>query len=187
MARDEDQLLTTIAEHLARRPTASMDQVARSAGISRATLHRQFANRDVLVRRLEQLALRRLGSVLETARIDEGPADQAVRRVVDQVQPHASLLAFLFTENQLFEPEAVHQGWQALDDRFVELFRRGQHEGVFRVDLTAVWLTEALYALVTGCAWAVLEGRVAGRDAQWMVTTLLLDGARREPAREVRR
>ena len=48
--------------------------------------------------------------------------------------------------------------------------------GVFRVELTAAFLTEALYALVTASAWAVQEGRVAERDAGPMTAELLLGG-----------
>ncbi len=176
---DRDLILARAAELLTKKPTASTDEIARYAGISRATLHRLFAGREALVRALEELGIRRLNDVLDAARVEEGGAEDAVRRLITEVQPVADFLAFLLTENQLFEPGEVHEGWERIDERIGALFRRGQEQGEFRIDLTSAWLTEALYALIGGAAWAVQDGRVAARDAARMAAELLLGGARR--------
>ncbi|MEV4443746.1 TetR family transcriptional regulator, partial [Streptomyces sp. NPDC049577] len=85
---------------------------------------------------------------------------------------------FLFTEKQLWEG-GVNEGWDRLDARVQALFQRGQEEGVFRIELSPAWLTEALYGLIGTGAWAVQDGRVAARDVSRMVSELLLGGARR--------
>ncbi|MBM9622641.1 TetR/AcrR family transcriptional regulator [Streptomyces zhihengii] len=178
MAMDREQVLRTAAAVLSRKSTATMDEVARAAGIGRATLHRHFAGRDALVRALEALGIRELEGALDRSRLDDGPAADALRRLIGEVQPAADLLAFLYTENQLFEGE-VDEGWARLDARLSDLFRRGQERGEFRIDLTPAWLTEALYGLVGSGAWAVMDGRVAQKDFQYMIAELLLGGARR--------
>lgn len=178
---DRDEILARAADLLTRKPAASMDEIARAAGVSRATLHRQFAGREALVRALEERGLGLLTAVLDAARIDEGDAVDAVRRLIEEVQPVADFLAFLMTENQLFEPGVVNESWQHIDGRISALFQRGQEQGAFRIDLTAAWLTEALYALIGAAAWSVQDGRVASRDASRMATELLLGGARRHP------
>lgn len=183
MPVDHEQILHAAATLLARRPTASMDDIARAAGISRATLHRQFAGRDALVRGLEQLGIRRVTDALDAARLDEGHPADALRRLIDEAESFAGFLGFLVTENQLFEPGRVDPGWSAADERLAAFFRRGQEAGAFRVELTAAWLTEALYALVAASAWAVQEGRVAERDAGRMTAELLLGGVARGGAR----
>jgi len=182
MAVERDQVLRSAAALLTRKSTATMDEVARAAGISRATLHRQFAGRDALVRALEALGIAECEAALEAARPDEGPAADAVRRLVAEVEPHAPLLAFLYTENQLFEGEEQNGDWAAIDERIAALFRRGQASGEFRIDLTPAWLTEALYGLLASGAWAVAEGRVAPKDFTHMIAELLLGGVRRPDA-----
>ncbi|MEU5511055.1 TetR/AcrR family transcriptional regulator [Streptomyces fungicidicus] len=182
MAVERDQVLRSAAALLTRKSTATMDEVARAAGISRATLHRQFAGRDALVRALEALGIAECVAALEAARPDEGPAADAVRRLVAEVEPHAPLLAFLYTENQLFEGEEQNGDWAAIDERIAALFRRGQASGEFRIDLTPAWLTEALYGLLASGAWAVAEGRVAPKDFTHMIVELLLGGVRRPDA-----
>ncbi|MFB9347173.1 TetR family transcriptional regulator [Streptomyces heliomycini] len=92
MAVDRDHVLRSAAALLTRRSTATMDEVAEAAGISRATLHRQFAGRDALVRALEALGIAGCEAALAAARTDEGPAADAVRRLVAGIEPHAPLL-----------------------------------------------------------------------------------------------
>ncbi|MEU3688705.1 TetR/AcrR family transcriptional regulator [Streptomyces narbonensis] len=179
MPVDRTQVLRAAAALLSRKATATMDEVARAAGIGRATLHRQFAGRDALVRALEELGIQELEAAQDRARTGEGPADEAVRRLVAEVEPVAPLLSFLVTENQLFEGDQQNEGWARLDARVSDLFRRGQEEGTFRIDLTPAWLTEAFYGLIGSGAWAVQDGRVAAKDFQYMIVELLLGGARR--------
>ncbi|MEV7423075.1 MULTISPECIES: TetR/AcrR family transcriptional regulator [unclassified Streptomyces] len=178
MTVDRDQVLRTAAALLTRRPTATMDEVARAAGMGRATLHRHFAGRDALVEALEELGIQEMEAALDGARLTEGPADEALRRLVAGIEPAAGLLSFLLTENQLFTGD-IHDGWDRTDARFSALFRRGQEEGIFRIDLSHVWLTEALYGLISAGAWSIHEGRVAPKDFQYMIVELLLGGARR--------
>ncbi|MFF0463255.1 TetR/AcrR family transcriptional regulator [Streptomyces mexicanus] len=182
MALDRDHVLRSAAALLTRKSTATMDEVAKAAGISRATLHRHFAGRDALVRALEELGIAECERALEAARLDEGPAAQAVHRLIRAIEPAAGLLAFLYTENQLFEGEEQNAGWARIDERLTALFRRGQASGEFRIDLTPAWLTEALYGLLASGAWAVTEGRVARKDFTYMIAELLLGGVRRTDA-----
>ncbi|MET9291961.1 TetR/AcrR family transcriptional regulator [Streptomyces sp. NPDC003077] len=179
MAVDREQVLKEAAALLTRKATASMDEIARAAGISRATLHRHFAGRDALVRALEELGIRQFERAMDAARLDEGDPEEALRRLLAEAEPVFKFLAFLYTENQLFEGEQVNEGWARLDRRIHALFRRGQEEGVFRIDLSHVWLTEALYGLIGAGAWAVLEGRLARRELTHSIAELLLGGIRR--------
>lgn len=183
VAVDLDQVLRSAAALLTRKSTATMDEVAKAAGISRATLHRHFAGREALVRALEALGIEECGAALDAARLDEGTAEEALRRFLKEIEPAAGLLAFLYTENQLFEGEEQNEGWSRLDDRVCALFRRGQFSGEFRIDLTPAWLTEALFGLLASGVWVVQSGKGAPRDFHHMIVELLLGGAlrREEP------
>ncbi|MFH8795256.1 TetR/AcrR family transcriptional regulator [Streptomyces sp. NPDC017941] len=179
MPVDRDHVLRSAAAQLTRKGSSTMDEVARAAGLSRATLHRHFAGRDALIRALEELGIQECEAAMDAARLDEDSAEAALRRLIKEFEPAAGLLAFLVTENQLFEGDAQHEGWSRLDVRIAALFRRGQQSGEFRIDLSAAWLTEALYGLVGSGAWAVLDGRVAAKDISYMIAELLIGGARR--------
>ncbi|MEX3106905.1 MULTISPECIES: TetR/AcrR family transcriptional regulator [unclassified Streptomyces] len=179
MAVDRDHVLRTAAALLTRKATATMDEVAKAAGIGRATLHRHFAGRDALVRALEAHGIEECETALDAARLDEGTAEDALRRLVRELEPSAALMAFLYTENQLFEGEGLNEGWARIDERVAALFRRGQLAGEFRIDLAPTWLTEALYGLLASAAWMVQCGKSAPKDFHHMTVELLLGGALR--------
>jgi len=179
MALDRERVLKEAAALLTRRAATPMDEIARAAGISRATLHRHFAGRDALIRALEDYGIAQCGQAMDAARLDDGDAADALRRLIAEAEPVAAVLAFLFTENQLFEDGEINAGWAELDARLGALFRRGQEEGDFRIDLSAAWLTEAFYGLIGAGAWAVHEGRVARNDLHHSIAELLLGGIRR--------
>jgi AcrR family transcriptional regulator len=176
MSFDREQVLRDAAALLARRATASMDEIAKAAGISRATLHRHFPGRDALVRALGALGIEQVGECLNAARIEEGDPAEAVRRLIDEAIPVSGFLGFLYGENQLYDLPEIEAGWAAIDARVGALFARGQEEGLFRYDLSPAWLVEALYALIAASGWSVQEGRIAARDSARMVAGLLLGG-----------
>ncbi len=181
MSFDREHVLRTAAELLTRRATASMDDIARAAGISRATLHRHFPGREALVRALGAMGVAQMLERLDAARIEQGDPVEAVRRLIAEAVPVSGFLAFLYGENQLDESAEINAGWARIDARVGALFRRGQEQGVFRYDLTPSWLGEALYALIAASGWAVQDGTMAPRDAGRMVGDLLLGGMLRGP------
>jgi TetR/AcrR family transcriptional regulator, mexCD-oprJ operon repressor len=156
-----------------------MDEIARAAGISRATLHRLFPGRDALVREVAGLAMRRMAAALDAAAIEDGDPVEAVRRLADAIVPRATEAAFLTGESRLFDDSELWAAWEQIDARVAALFLRGQQSGAFRVELPAAWLSEAFLDLLAGVGWAVQEGRLAPRAGTSALTELFLGGALR--------
>ncbi|MFI2607633.1 TetR/AcrR family transcriptional regulator [Kitasatospora sp. NPDC018619] len=179
MATDRDTVLEAAVGVLSRRPTAHLDEIARAAGISRATLHRLFPGRDALIREIGLLGLRRFAAALDTAGVEQGDAEAALRRLVDSAVPDAMLCAFLAGENQLYEHDDINDLWEVQIARLHALFLRGQQQGVFRIELSAAWLSEAFFDLVAGVGWSIQDGRLAPRDAAFSLAELFLGGALR--------
>lgn len=184
MSVERDPLLRAIATVLTDQPRLPMEQLAQAIGISRATLHRMFPNREAIVEAVLALALESSRQAIDSAAIDEGPADEALRRLVATFMPNAVLYLFLQSAHQ--ERCGQADTWLAEFEpnrqRVLALFRRGQEEGCLRVDLTAQWMHDATSALLFEAAHSVREGRLAAADAVESVLAVLLDGARRRPA-----
>ncbi|MBO0681359.1 TetR/AcrR family transcriptional regulator [Mycolicibacterium sp. S2-37] len=178
MATDRDQLLQSAADFLGRRPNATLDEIAAAVGVSRATLHRYFAGKPALMAALDELAIAEMRAAIDSARLQEESAADALRRLVSACRPVAPYLCLLYSQSQELDADESMQGWAETDAAITALFERGQRAGEFRPDLSAAWLTEALYSLVAGAGWVIQVGRVAERDFDHMITELLLNGAR---------
>src|SRR4029079_9813214 len=105
---------------------------------------------------------------------DRDSATEALRRLVTAFERVSPYLALLYSQSQEIDVDQSMHGWAAIDAQITELFIRGQRAGEFRPDLTATWLTEALYSLVAGGGWCIQVGRVASRDLDHIITQLLL-------------
>lgn len=176
MATDRERLLQAAADFLGRRPNATQDEIAAAVGVSRATLHRHFAGKPALMAALDELAMTQMRKAIDAARLHDDSAGVALRRLIAECQPVSPYLSLLYSQSQDLDADQSMQDWAEIDGAITALFERGQRAGEFRPDLSAPWLTEALYSLVAGAAWAIRVGRAAGRDFDRMVAELLMNG-----------
>ncbi|MGD9942809.1 MAG: TetR/AcrR family transcriptional regulator [Burkholderiaceae bacterium] len=180
MSTKREKMLCSIAAVLTDQPRLTMEQVAQAIGISRATLHRLFPNRDAVIEELAQLALARSTEAIDAVAPEEGPVDEALRRLVDSFFPHAELYLFLNrTKQQCGANSRYDAEWAPHEERIRNLFRRGQEDGTLRIDMPAQWMLDALAALLFAAAESVRAGRLASAEAATMVSAMLLDGTRR--------
>jgi TetR/AcrR family transcriptional regulator, mexCD-oprJ operon repressor len=175
-----DSVAEAAARLLAVRPAASMAEVAAEAGISRATLFRRFPSRAALVEELGRRAVQAYTAAVEAARPEEGPATEALRRLLGQLArlaPGYGLLA-LQPLGELVEADLLELG-TAADDRVRRLVHRGQEAGEFRVDVPAEWVLSSVTWLVVAAADGVRLGRLASRDVERLLSATVIDGLRR--------
>ena len=175
-----DSVVEAAARLLARRPAASMTEVAAAAGVSRATLFRRFPSRSVLVEELSRRAVHAYTAAVAAARPEEGPPPEALRRLLAELArlaPGYGLLA-LQPIGELVEGELLELA-AAADQRVRRLVHRGQEAGDFRVDVPAEWVLSSVTWLVVAAADGVRLGRLAAGDVERLLGTTLLEGLSR--------
>jgi AcrR family transcriptional regulator len=158
-----------------RNADASLTDVARGAGVGRVTLYRHFPSREGLIDAVLAHAISRADTALEAVAVDNGPAPEALSRLIHSswriVDHHRSLLAA--AQRDLPPARIRHHHDQAMA-RVERLVARGQREGDFRTDLPRPWLVATFYSVLHGAAEEVDAGRLDPTKAPETLTATLL-------------
>lgn len=159
-------------------PSASMSDVAATAGVARATVYRYFPNRQVLLEALAEKALGEVDAHLAASRLDEVQTREGLTRVVRALVDVGDPFVVLARER------ARPEEFDAIVSRRVDgLIERGSAQGDIRDDLPARWITESLLGVVLSVMTATPpRGR---EDTVAAITSLVLDGAIRRGLRAV--
>lgn len=176
---DTDQLLKSLALTVANRPRATMRELARHVGISKATLHRYCGTRENLLFQLEAHAEVMLKLIIFNTGLTYLEPLKALRRLIQEHLAHRELLAFLMAQYRpdFLDLERDGRRWQFYLKALDGFFLRGQQKGLFRIDITAAIFTELFLTLVYGVVDAEQRGRAASADSARTVEKMFLHGA----------
>lgn len=124
-------------------PHASVDVIARSAGLSRRTLYGHFDDRDALIRELISSGAQRFNAI--AASVDDTDSRIALARLAArlwQEAAHVQVAAALALDEAHVEHTAA--ALAPLRRTVAALARRGQDDGSFRTDLAAPTLARLI-------------------------------------------
>jgi AcrR family transcriptional regulator len=117
-------------------PEASLDEVARRAGVGNATLYRHFGDREDLIRQVATHAIAQVASDAQSALAEEGDPFQALRRCLQAAASHGIGAVLQVVGGRFVKDEAFF----AVRDRgtaaFEEIMQRGRESGQLRPDVT---------------------------------------------------
>jgi AcrR family transcriptional regulator len=150
---------------LGERPQASMDEIARAAGVSRQTVYAHYPSRDALIRAVQQRALGEAVAAMDAAELHQGPAAAALERLVAagwRTLERYPLVLDLRVELTPEEELALHR---PILERLERLIRRGQRRGEFDRTLPPNWLLTTFLALSHAAGEEVAAGRLSAERA----------------------
>lgn len=136
-------ILSAARSTLTSDPYASIDVIARSAGLSRRTLYGHFDDRDALIRELISTGAQRFNVI--AASVDDTDARLALARLAALLwkeAAHVQVAAALALDDAHVEHTA--QALAPLRRTVAALARRGQDDGSFRTDLPAATLARLI-------------------------------------------
>lgn len=174
--RNRRVLLDAALDALAQNPGASMEDVARTANLTRATLYRHFGSREHLLAAMRAEALIRAAEAIEASRLDEGDPVDALRRVVDALVSLSIRFRPLLLEGADQDPSFLRQRAQVFAPLH-DLVRRGQDAGRIRTDQPPDWIVTAIISLLTA---GVRDARpLPGSTVSDLVLATLFEGVAR--------
>ncbi|HEY3951828.1 MAG TPA: TetR/AcrR family transcriptional regulator [Streptosporangiaceae bacterium] len=149
---------------LAGRPDASMDEIARAAGVSRQTVYAHFPTRDALIDAVIEHASTEFTALLDSVDLDRDPPAQALTRLLDAGWQVAARYPFLWLQPAV-DPGRDASRHASVLDRMLAIVRRGQASGDFDASVPAHWLLSASLALGRATEDEVKAGRMTIEQA----------------------
>jgi AcrR family transcriptional regulator len=172
----DDRLLDAASRLLAIDATAGLGEIADAAGISRATLHRRYPNRESLELAILERAIVRLEAVTAEVKATGATGRPALEALIPRVFPIAQSISL----NLLFGDQARNQ---LMIERSTDLMNTwchwietGQRRSEIRIDLPARWIIEALHGLGHAALFGIETGVIASADAVRLLMSTLFDG-----------
>ncbi|MEO6943317.1 MAG: TetR/AcrR family transcriptional regulator [Lacisediminihabitans sp.] len=164
--RNRDAILEAAAECLAANPSASLADIAQTAGIGRVTLYGHFSSRNELLTALLHHTMERVESELATVDM-HGDAWTALDAQTSSSWKLVYRLERLRGAVELALPaEQMHGSHDRPRERVVDLLTRGRAEGSFRTDQSIEWQTAAYFALLHGVASEIRSSRLTEREVR---------------------
>jgi AcrR family transcriptional regulator len=163
------RIVSAARECLSRDPNASIDDIAKAAGVGRMTLYGHFRNRKELVDAAMADAVRAGEEVLSDVDLT-GPAQEALTRLLESswslVAESTAILAAAQGTLPAGRIRELHAGPA---QRVEDLIRRGQDEGVFRTDMPLTWLVNVVHYVLHGAAEENHAGRLKPEETAGVV------------------
>ncbi|WP_200174851.1 TetR/AcrR family transcriptional regulator [Ectothiorhodospira shaposhnikovii] len=176
----DDKLASALALAIVRRPRATLQEIAKSAGISKATLYRIAPTRKAVIEMLLERATGHLQDALAKAELDTSPSIAALSRLTANVVKGRAFYLFWYhaqwvrVMDDKGDPSQLYHSF--FSDALEKFFLRGQEAGVFRIDLPARWLAMAYDSLLFSAIDSAEAGRVAPLGLESLVEKTLLAG-----------
>ncbi|WP_433381067.1 TetR/AcrR family transcriptional regulator [Streptosporangium sp. CA-115845] len=169
--RNIARIVSAARESLSGDPNASVDDIAKTAGVGRMTLYGHFRTRAELVEAALVDALRAGEEALSAVDLT-GDAHDALTRLLDSSWSLVAESAALLTAAQGTLPTGrIRTLHAAPAQRVEELIRRGQDEGAFRTDLPITWLVNVVHYVLQGAAEENRTKRLKTEEVARVITT----------------
>ena len=165
--RNINAILNAALEALADDPDASMAEIARRAGVVRATIYMHFPTREALLDAVMENAVAQVAEATRFAEPTEGEPEEALQRVLGATwQKLSDFQTLLAINTSRLSAKELHRRHQPVMTQFVPLIERGQKKGVFRSDVPVSWHLAMVRAIAHAASAEVRSGRIPAAEVE---------------------
>jgi AcrR family transcriptional regulator len=173
--RNIERILDAAVDALTDDLDASMTDIARRAGVVRATVYVHYPTREALLEAVTERAFAEVSSVIAAAEPGRGEPEAALRRVIAETwrtlgRYHALVAISVGTQ----PAEQLHRRHEAVLMPLIPLVERGQADGVFRGDVPPGWHLAMTVALIHAASNEVRAERIPDEKAEAAVIATVL-------------
>jgi AcrR family transcriptional regulator len=180
--RSVARILDAAVDALASDPECSMAEIARRAGVVRATIYVHFPTRDSLIDSVTERAIAEATATIEAAEPQRGDAADALRRVVASAWRTLERYHALVAINTRLPEAELHARHRPVLAILQPLIERGQRDGSFRSDVPVAWHLSIVMALFHAASGELRAGRVSEQHAEAALLATVLGAVGSGPA-----
>ena len=177
--RNIASIIDAALEALASDPDASMAEIARRAGVVRATIYMHFPTRESLLDAVMEYATALVADATRAAEPARGEPHEALERVLlatwRQLAHFHNVLQININRLPAKELRRRHL---PVTTQIVPLLERGQADGVFRDDVSPDWLIAVVRAIVHLASTELQAGRLSEADVERTMLTTAVNAIR---------
>jgi AcrR family transcriptional regulator len=168
-------ILAAALDALASDPDASMAEIARRAGVVRATIYVHFPTRESLLDAVMEHAVAEVAQATRDAEPQRGDPKDALERVLRATwQKLGQFHALLAINTSRLSAKELRRRHLPVTTQFAPLIERGQKEGVFASDLPVSWHLAVIRAIVHTASSELQGGRISEAQVEGaMLATVL--------------
>ena len=160
-------ILDAALDALASDPDSSMSEIARRAGVVRATIYVHFPTRESLLDAVMEYAVASVAEATKAAEPARGEPAEALERVLQATwRQLAQFHGLLALNTARLSAEELHRRHLPVLDQLQPLIERGQKQGVFRSDLPVSWLLAVTRSIVHAASHEIRARRLAEPEAE---------------------
>ena len=165
-------ILDAALEALASEPDSSMSEIARRAGVVRATIYVHFPTRTALLDAVMEHATQQVVEAMRGAEPHRGDPVDALERVLRATwRQLAHFHALLALNTARLSAEELRRRHVPMLDQLEPLIERGQTQGIFRSDLPVSWHLAVIRAIVHAASHEIQGRRLPESEAEAAMLT----------------
>ncbi|MEK3708367.1 helix-turn-helix domain-containing protein [Paenibacillus sp. FSL R7-0198] len=169
-------ILDEATKLLIEKPNASMNEIAESAKIGIATLHRYVESREQLMVHLGLRAIEVVSETMKEIQLDEEQCEKYIPELIEALIPLGDKIYFLAHDTTInYNPE-IEGADMKLRQPVLHAVGLLQQKGYFRSDLDKTWIVDVLYSIMFLTWQQVVSGHIARKAAPALVVDTFYHG-----------
>lgn len=172
--RNVEAILAAATRVLATDPDASINEIAKAAGVGRVTLYGHFDSRATLVREVVDRAIAQTDEAMGRMDLGGDPRDALGRMLEATWHLTHRFGALVVAGSQVLPPDEMRRAHEGPMTRARGVLERGRDIGEFRDDMPIDWQLSVIQAILHGASAAVHRGEITADEAPAFVRSTTL-------------